>query len=201
MNYLVETILSLKGNQLDSLIELSLAIALIGIYLTPLVILIHDLWKRYDDKFIKTIMSILAAITLPIFIIPYIIFRKETTKKEDETIQTEIDILTTSNNCIKCIQCKEINRTDYNFCIKCGGLLLASCKNCGQNIDMNWKHCAFCGTQLVRDIERIKIIDQKVTSPNKIENIDTTLQKNKKILTTIGNKLNSLITIPSEIYK
>ncbi|MBP9759632.1 zinc ribbon domain-containing protein [Candidatus Dojkabacteria bacterium] len=201
MNSIIETILSLKGDQLDSIIELSIVIALFGIYLTPLIIVIHDLWKRYDDKFIKIILSILAICTLPIFIIPYIIFRKETTHSEDENIKSEINILTTSNNCIKCTRCKEINRADYNFCIKCGGLLLAACRNCGKNIDLNWEHCAFCGTNLVRELEKLEIVQPTVIELNKIGNSNNIILKNKKILTAIGNKLNSLITLPVEIYR
>ena len=201
MNNIIGSILSLKGSQLDNLIEALLIVALLGIYITPLVILIHDMWKRYNDRFLKTILSILAVFTLPVFIIPYIIFRKETTKIEDENIESELNILTTSNNCIKCTQCNSINKSDYNFCIKCGGLLLASCRNCGQNIDLNWRHCAYCGTNLLRKVEKLEIIKTDSTQIKKISSINITILKNKKIITTIGNKLNSLITIPKEIYR
>lgn len=192
MNEFVGAILSLKGDQLDVIIQLVVITAFVGIYFTPLTIIITDIWKRYDDLFLKRILAALAVLALPLFIIPYILFRKETTHKEDGIIDSELNILATTNNCIKCTTCSEINRSDYNYCIKCGNLLMASCKNCGQTISLDWRHCGFCGVGLITEKKEIEVLET-----TQIKQLEEPIIKNKKFIYAIGQKLNALIT-PSE---
>ena len=203
MNYIIESILSLNRYQLDTLVQLGLIIGIVGIYITPSVILIQDIHKRYSDKLIRIILSILTIMSLPLFIIPYILFRKETTQKEDQTIESELDILTTSNNCIKCSVCKAINRADHNYCIICGTLIIASCRNCGQNIDLNWNHCGYCGNSLKpnQTANQIKTQEFVMLEEPKLETHTSEQHKNQKILNLLGNKINSLLSPTTEIYR
>jgi hypothetical protein len=199
MNEFIGSILSLKGEQLDVIIQLSVIAAFIGIYITPLIILINDIWKRYDDKFLRNILSTIATLALPLFIIPYVLFRKETTQKEDNVIESELNILATTNNCIKCTFCNEINRAEFNYCIKCGSLLMSSCKNCNQTISLDWKHCAFCGINLIPEIKQIEVSNSNIEIKG-IKTAENIIMKNKQLIYAVGQKFNSLITPSTQVH-
>lgn len=163
MNSVITTILQLDGAQVESILNLLISLSVLGIYFIPVSFIAADILNRYKNKFIAFSLILIAALTLPIFIFAYILFRKSSTAAEDNDIQKDLVLTMINSKASECPKCHNLSHNNHKYCNKCGLFLRPECRSCSFPVALDWKFCVNCGKHnlIYKQREVIKEIKAK----------------------------------------
>lgn len=173
MNSFFASVLLLRSETINDIIEILFWIIALGIFIVPLIFIILDIKDRYENKFLRVLLAFVAIFFYPIFIFAYFLFRKKTTIREDKDFEQDLNINLIGSESIQCPKCSSVNARKNKHCHSCGIYLTNVCMRCKHIVELDWNFCTTCGVHLV-----------PTTIPNSNKHI-----KAKALTQTLGYKI------------
>ncbi len=133
-----------SGSGVDLLIKAVVAY-LIVVWAAFVIWVVRDITNRSESLIIQTFSILLVVAFTPVFGVPiYLLIRPRTTIFE--RYYEEVGLAEGGTR--MCDRCEREVGESYRYCPYCRNELLAACPECGELVEHDWEHCAFCGTNI-----------------------------------------------------
>lgn len=118
---------------------------LIAVWAAFVIWVVRDITNRSESLIVQTFSILLVVAFTPVFGLPiYLLIRPRSTIFE--RYYEEVGLA--ENGARVCDRCEREVGDAYRYCPYCRNELLSACPECGELIERDWEHCAYCGTNV-----------------------------------------------------